>query len=596
MLANKRRCLEAPPRYTRRIVPIVQLRCLSTTRHDHGNQYKTGTPSVEATEPTIYALSSAPGRAAIAVIRISGPACLGIYHKLCPNRPAPKPRLATVRTLYTPNAPPIPTNILDNSALLLYFPCPRTATGESILELHIHGGPATVRAVLAAIPLSSSKPDSIRYAEPGEFTRRAFLNDRLDLTQVEALGDTLAATTEQQRLLSIRGSGAKLVQNYEDWRQTLLAARGELEALIDFSEDQHFDESPAELCKSVAEQVGILKRGLALHVGNAVRGELLRKGIGLAFLGAPNVGKSSLLNRVVGREAAIVSREAGTTRDVVEVGLDLGGYFVRLGDTAGLRGVSGGGTGEGEVKEEIVGQIEREGMRRARERAAESDVVVVVLSFEQTADAGQVALNLDPEVITTASKLVAEKNNVLVAINKTDRIPADDATVLSSRAINETLTALPGLTRDRIHLISCQPNPPPSTTQKPVSDPGNLQTFLQALVQHFASLTSALNPSNPSPDSDSDPSLYQESLGASERHRLLLESCISALEGFLGEVSAPTTESENSPDGSGEADIVVAAEYLRRAAECLARITGRGEGGDVEEVLGVVFEKFCVGK
>jgi tRNA modification GTPase len=227
-----------------------------------------------------------------------------------------------VRSLYDEN-----DDVLDSEALVLYFPSPRTVTGEDVLELHIHGGPAIIKAVLSAIGTCNTTVAPIRYAEPGEFTRRAFLNNRIDLTKVEALGDTLSAVTEEQRRLSVNGTVSGLAARYDTWRQSLLAARGELEALIDFSEDQHFDESPAELAASVAVQIQALQRLLKLYSANAVRGELLRNGISLSLIGAPNVGKSSMLNQIVGRNAAIVSQEAGTTRDIVEVGVDLGGFF-----------------------------------------------------------------------------------------------------------------------------------------------------------------------------------------------------------------------------------------------------------------------------
>ncbi|KAH9826129.1 P-loop containing nucleoside triphosphate hydrolase protein [Teratosphaeria destructans] len=528
--------------------------------------------------PTIYALSTAPGRAAIAVIRVSGPAWRDIYRALCPGKAEPKPRYATLRSLYAPGLPPTPNTVLDSSALILHFPAPRTVTGEDVLELHVHGGPAVVKAVLAAVSkCGNGGPGSgIRYAEPGEFTRRAFMNDKLDLTRVEALGDMLAAMTEQQRWISMRGNTNGLAKRYEGWRQQLLYARGELEALIDFSEDQHFDESPAELCASVAEQVRALKAVLQVHEQNAVRGELLRNGISISLLGAPNAGKSSLLNRIVGRDAAIVSQEAGTTRDVVEVGLDLGGYFCRLGDTAGLRKAREEAM-QAVQPHEMVGQIEREGMRRAKARAAESDVVIVVLSFE--AVGGEVKLQLDPEVVATAAGLVKTKNNVLVVVNKTDM------SLNPRSAIEDVTTAIPGLCQDRIHLISCRNAAlSPTHTNGPTSDPGNIQAFLHRLIQHFSSLTTALVPSDD--PTTPDASVWQESLGATERHRLLLEESITYLDSFLSEVQS-----------TGEdADVVLAAEHLRGAAECLAKITGKGEAGDVEEVLGVVFEKFCVGK
>jgi tRNA modification GTPase len=540
-------------------------------------------------DSTIYALSTAPGRGAIAIIRISGPACLSIYRALCPGKKDPKPRYATVRTLYAPSSPPTPSSVLDSGALVLYFPSPKTVTGEDLLELHVHGGTAIVRAVLAAIPRTleqpgSSQQHSIRYAEPGEFTRRAFANDRLDLTQVEALGDSLAATTEQQRRLSVRGTTNSLATRYETWRKLLLEARGELEALIDFSEDQHFDESIGELLGSVAGQVVSLRAALLAHRENAVRGELLRSGISLALLGAPNAGKSSLLNAVVGREAAIVSREAGTTRDVVEVGIDLGGFLCRLGDTAGLRKAL-----EGKDGGEVVGIVEQEGMKRAKARAEESDVVIVVLSLE-VGSGGIATVQLDAEVIETAARLTREKDNVLVAINKTDIAQTADQL---EAAIAATQTAIPGLKRSRIHLISCASTDP--KTNIATSDPGNIQSFLQALITHFAALTSAISPESGS-DAEADPSIWQESLGATERHRLLLEACIASLDDFTALVDDATAADEEDIGADGEADVVLAAEHLRGAADSLARITGRGEAGDVEEVLGVVFEKFCVGK
>lgn len=577
---------------------LASTRLATLTRKQQPTAWRRGLVfPAQAAESTIFALSTAPGRAAIALIRVSGPACLDVYKALCPDKAQPKPRYATLRTLSKPTDTGY--DILDSDALVLYFPAPRTVTGEDVLELHLHGGTAVVKAVLSAISSCSgakhSATKSIRYAEPGEFTKRAFLNNRLDLTQVEALGDTLSATTEQQRRLSVRGNTGVLARQYEDWRTQLLYARGELEALIDFSEDQHFDESPAELCASVSEQVTGLKRMLKVHSRNAVKGELLRDGINMSLLGAPNAGKSSLLNRIVGREAAIVSQEAGTTRDVVEIGLDIGGYFCRLGDTAGLRKDIRRDNSKSarEASDEAtdlpsrfpnqIGQVEQEGMRRAKLRAAESDVVVVVLSIEDV-DGGK-GLYLDPEVLDTAKQLCSEKDNIIVIINKIDLLSSEREHQV---VIQETLRAIPGLGESRVNLLSCKHDDSTSSNQRGPSQfpaQGNIQSFLSALIQHFGMLTAASTP-----DGVEDSSIWQESLGASERHRILLEQCIEALEAFLMEV-CPSSDTL-----ADEADIVVAAEHLRSAAQCLAKITGRGEAGDVEEVLGVVFEKFCVGK
>ncbi|KAF2729883.1 tRNA modification GTPase mss1 mitochondrial precursor [Polyplosphaeria fusca] len=493
-----------------------------------------------------------------------------IYRTLCPSKPIPKPRYAALRKLYTPNVTPSPSTLLDSGALVLYLPAPNTVTGEDVLELHVHGGPAIVRAVLAAIPQCANSANAglsgiqhgVRYAEPGEFTRRAFANSRMDLPQIESLGETLSAATEQQRKLSVRGTTSSLSARYELWRSQLLQARGELEALIDFSEDQHFDESPAQLCASVALQVRGLVSQIQAHIVNAFRGELLRTGISVALLGAPNAGKSSLLNRIVGREAAIVSQEAGTTRDVVDVGVDLGGWLVKMGDMAGLR-MAG---------LHAVGAVEREGIKRAKQRALDSDVLIVVQDATSP---------MDPEVTGTAKECVEQGIRVVVAVNKTDRIGTDP--ILLREWKDRFQTAL-GISPEGVFFISCKEATATSATQ---TDPGHIQTFLHGLVETFKAMTTALVP-----ESEPDVSIWQESLGATERQRILLSECLSHLETFL-EATQPERTNDMTRDqlGEDEVDIVIAAESLRLAADALAKITGRGEGGDVEEVLGVVFEK-----
>lgn len=411
---------------------------------------------------------------------------------------------------------------------------------------------------------------SIRYAEPGEFTRRAFANNRMDLPQIESLGETLSASTEQQRQISVRGTTSSLAVRYEQWRMLLLAARGELEALIDFSEDQHFDESPAQLCASVAGQVKVLRAQMEAHVANAVRGELLRNGISMALLGAPNAGKSSLLNRIVGREAAIVSQEAGTTRDIVEVSVDLGGWLVKIGDMAGLRRA-------GLVGADLVGVVEQEGIKRAKQRALESDVLIVVQDA---------TTEMDPEVTETAKRCVEAGINVVIAINKIDQLSVADAEEAWKAKIHSNLS----IADSRISFISCREASTTVPTTLKRSDPGNMQSFLTTLMKTFRDMTAALVP-----DSDPDPSIWQESLGATERQRVLLSECLTHLEAFLTAVTPALTEEHSAygiePDAPDDIDIVLAAESLRSAADALARITGRGDGGDVEEVLGVVFEK-----
>lgn len=541
-------------------------------------------------EPTIYALSTAPGRAAIAIIRISGPACLIVYKALCPHKLQPKPRVATLRTLFEPSVTSVDSRheqVLDSNALVVYFPAPHTATGEESLELHVHGGTAVVKAVLAAIPktVSQHAPQTIRYAEPGEFTRRAFYNNRLDLLQIEALGDTLAADTEQQRRLAVRGSTNVLAERYEAWRQKLLYARGELEALIDFSEDQHFDESPAKLCASVAKQVRQLKSQLQANIESASRGELLRNGINIALIGAPNAGKSSLLNQIVGREAAIVSSEAGTTRDVVDVNVDIGGFYCRFGDLAGLRQQTQ------TSDTEQVGDVEKEGIRRAKERALKADVVIVVLSAEVVKSSANSKINVSigSEVQKVLNQIDLGSQKVVCVLNKADLF-ASNAHLSNTRSKfrrHQALRDFFDLSETPLFAISCTNTQMSNIDDK--SDPSGIRAFLNGLTQLFGRMTTAAVPIEKF--GTGNHSAWAESLGATERQRLLLLQCLQHLENFLAKVQDNDQNESIITDHGDDVDVVLAAESLRFAADCLAKIIGRGESGDVEEVLGVVFEK-----
>ncbi|EEH16851.2 hypothetical protein PABG_06938 [Paracoccidioides brasiliensis Pb03] len=556
-------------------------------------RWQSTSPVVGELSSTIYALSTAPGRAAIAIIRVSGPGCVQIYKALCPKSPLPTPRVASLHTLYDPLLPPSINTILDR-AMVLYFPAPKTVTGEDLLELHVHGGPAVVKAVLNAIPrctkvdfTGSNFPLSIRYAEPGEFTRRAFLNDRLSLPQIEALGNTLSAETEQQRRLAVRGTSDALATRYERWHQQLLYARGEMEALIDFSEDQHFDESAEEFVLSVTDEIRNLVRQINLHVENASKGELLRNGIKVALLGAPNAGKSSLLNRIVGREAAIVSSEEGTTRDIVDVGVDIGGFFCKFGDMAGLRPDHSAQAGQMPP----IGAVEKEGIRRAKARALESDVVIVVLSVEECDGGTEAKLVLEPEVVDAVRSCLTLGKNVIVAVNKADKcttsmITAGTREEFFGRLAREIRSKFPHVAQDQIILISCREA---ENEQSETPDPGNIQILLGGLVRIFKKISTPAELEN---EGDQFDQLYwQDSLGVTHRQSSNLQKCVQHLNDFLSQTEQTPENAENAEQIELNIDIVTAAEHLRFAADCLAKITGRGESGDVEDVLGVVFEK-----
>jgi tRNA modification GTPase len=297
-------------------------------------------------DDTIFALSSGLPPAGVAVVRVSGSGVRFGLETLIDS--VPEPRRAILRSVRARDG-----GIIDR-ALVLFFPRPASFTGEDVAELHLHGGRAVVAAALAAL---AALP-GFRPAEPGEFTRRAFANQRMDLTQVEGLADLIAAETEGQRRQALRQADGALGRQYESWRIALVQARALIEAELDFAEEE-------DIPGGVSVQSWDIVRGLEKEIVNHLadrRGERLRDGAEIVILGPPNAGKSSLLNAIAKRDVAIVTAEPGTTRDLIEVKLDLSGYPVTLVDTAGLR--------------ETDGLVEREGIRRAEARAGRADVVV----------------------------------------------------------------------------------------------------------------------------------------------------------------------------------------------------------------------------
>lgn len=284
----------------------------------------------------------------MAVLRVSGPDA-GATLEALTRRALPSPRIASVRRLYEPHG----GDLLDE-ALVLWLPGPASFTGEDVVELHVHGGVAVVSGLIEAL----QRQPGLRPAEPGEFTRRAFEAGRLDLTQVEGLADLIAAETPAQRQQALQQMGGALAQVYDAWRERLIRVLAYVEADIDFAEDE--DDVPEGLSLLVRSDIDDLLEQIAQHLGDNQRGERLREGLTIAVLGPPNAGKSSLINLLSKRDVAIVSPIAGTTRDIIEVHLNLGGYPVTLIDTAGLR--------------ETEDPIEAEGVARARARAEVADL------------------------------------------------------------------------------------------------------------------------------------------------------------------------------------------------------------------------------
>lgn len=299
---------------------------------------------------TIFALSSGRPPAAIAVVRISGPRAGDALKAL--GVKTPEPRKAGLARVRDPE-----TGEMIDEALVLWFPGPHSETGEDVAELQPHGGRAVIAATLAAL----AKIEGLRPAEGGEFTRRGFENGKLDLTAVEGLADLVMAETEGQRRQAFRQMKGALGNRAEAWRTALVETLALVEARIDFSDEA---DVPEDLLGPAIARVRELEAEIAAALADGRRGERLREGLTVAIAGPPNAGKSTLLNRLARREAAIVSPYAGTTRDVIEVHLDLGGLPVTLLDTAGIR--------------ETGDPVEMEGVRRARARAAEADLVLWV--------------------------------------------------------------------------------------------------------------------------------------------------------------------------------------------------------------------------
>jgi tRNA modification GTPase len=298
-------------------------------------------------DQTIFALSSGRSPSAIALVRVSGPQAKTIVTALAGKLPSPP--LATRTLLRDVGQRPI------DDAVVLWFPGPASATGEDVGEFHVHGG----RAVLAALFAALSGFEDVRTAEPGEFTRRAFENGKLDLTEAEGLDDLIHADTDRQRRQALRQLKGLLGDRARDWRARIIEASALIEAGIDFSDE---GDVPAELIAPALAKVKALLTEIEEVLAGQGRSERLRDGLVVAIAGPPNVGKSTLMNQLARREVAIVSPHAGTTRDVIEVQLDLDGYPVTVIDTAGIR--------------ETDDPVEQEGVRRARARAADADLVL----------------------------------------------------------------------------------------------------------------------------------------------------------------------------------------------------------------------------
>ncbi|XP_077108395.1 5-taurinomethyluridine-[tRNA] synthase subunit GTPB3, mitochondrial isoform X2 [Ranitomeya variabilis] len=435
---------------------------------------------------TIFALSSGHGKCGVAVIRTSGPASQEALHLLSKWQALPPPRQLKLASIFCPKS----GELLDRG-LVVWF---------------------------------SGSLQMFRPAEPGEFTKRAFQNGKLDLTEVEGLGDLIHAETEVQRRQALRQMSGELGQLYQRWSQQLIRALAHIEAFIDFSEDDNVEEG---VLVAVDEVVEKLQKELEEHLGDNRRGERLRDGVQVVLTGATNAGKSSLLNEISQKPTAIVSSIPGTTRDVVEATLNIGGYPIILSDTAGLR--------------DSEDPIEKEGVRRARARVGEADILVAVI------DVSTGLLSLE-ELLAHLQNLCSGlqgdgPRNVIVALNKVDLLSQES--IFNMEQICQE-TGLPP-----VCLLSCH-------TREGICK------FLRILRDRLEAICG-------------DP-LQGAPTITQTRHRHHLTACLDA----LGRYSVHRQE-----------DLVLSAEELRIAHRQLGAITGRVSA---EDILDIIFSDFCIGK
>ena len=442
---------------------------------------------------TIYALSSGPGTSGIAVIRVSGKETSNVIKKLT-NNPPHSPRMAT-RTKFNK----INSNELIDEGILLWFPGPHSYTGEDMAEFHIHGS----KAVIEAMHSSISNIDGCRLAEPGEFTKLAFQNEKINLLKAESIADLISSETEIQRQQAVNIMSGKSSNKFNSLRERLLKVLSNVEAKIDFPDE----DIPDNILNNIHNEVKKIREEIEKILNDQKVGEMIREGFKIAIVGPTNAGKSSLLNYLSRRDVAIVSEIAGTTRDVIEAHLNLDGYPVIISDTAGIR----------DSKDEI----EKKGIKLALKKAENADLTIIVI---------------EPKSVDFSDflKEIVSKNSLLV-INKIDL------------GVDEIGNEIKKLNPIKIS----------------IKDEKNLDKLINLIKENLKNKF-----------------ISSENIFITrQRHRINLEQCVDSMKNF---------ERKKSLE-----DFDKAAEDLRLAARYLGMIVGKV---DVEEILGSIFDDFCIGK
>ena len=442
---------------------------------------------------TIYALSSGPGISGVSIIRVSGPDTKKVINRLT-GREIPSPRMATLRKINNIN-----TSELIDEGIIIWFPGPESYTGEDMAEFHVHGGKAVVLAVQEAI----SNIENCKLAEPGEFTKLAFQNGKINLLKAESIADLISAETEIQRKQAVKIMKGKSSQKFNQLREKLLKTLSFVEAKIDFPEE----DLPVDNLEKIKKDCSEVLNEINIILNDQKVGETIREGFKIAIVGPTNAGKSSLLNNLSNREVAIVSEIAGTTRDVVETHLNIDGYPVIISDTAGIR----------DSKDEI----EKKGIKLSLNKAENADLKLVVIDAK------------NPNLSGFLNDLL--KKDAILVVNKSD-------------LIKETLDK--EISKFNHVLISLKDNLNIDMLIKKIKD---------QLKNKFIS--------------------EEDILITRERHRQHLLQCMDHLKNFL--------------EKNNKKDFDKAAEDLRLATRHLGMIVGKV---DVEEILGSIFNDFCIGK
>ena len=442
---------------------------------------------------TIFALSSGPGVSGVAIVRISGPEASNVIKSLT-GKEIPKPRMATLRKINNIN-----TSELIDEGIIIWFPGPQSYTGEDMAEIHVHGGKAVVLAVQNEI----SKTKNCRLAEPGEFTKVAFQNGKINLLKAESIADLISAETEIQRLQAVKIMRGKSSEKFNELREKLLKILSFVEAKIDFPDE----DLPEDNLKKIKQESADVLNEINKILNDQKVGEIIREGFKIAIVGPTNAGKSSLLNNLSNREVAIVSEVAGTTRDVIETHLNIDGYPVIISDTAGIR----------ESKDEI----EKKGIKLSLGKAENADLKLVVIDAK--------SIDLSPFLNDLLKK------DAILVINKSDLIK--DELDPEIKKIDHVLISL--------------------------KENFNIDKLILKIKDHLKNKFIS----------------NDDILITRERHRQHLIQCMDNLKNF-------SKKNEKK-------DFDKAAEDLRLATKHLGMIVGKV---DVEEILGSIFNDFCIGK